>query len=362
MVLPAAILNEYLKRMLPVVAKQQPPRVQEILQTPYLTFTDPNHEALTIAQLRECGLIDECGLIRTPFKTFRFCMTDHKGRTVIGVVARHEKTIGVVAMRRRDGALGPLCWAITFQPKRADSDTGYDVFYDGRIYDTRSLRDVTDFVAVTDKRKAERKAQNIELNLKMAVQQTKDLKQCVDILRGQIDLLEVAGELATNKEGVTLDRPGMTSNGATFMAIYNSIIILSYEYLAPHNFTAKVTPGAKGKSVEWIKAREHYTIIHRHHSANNKTVREAPDATGALATGTHEVASARAIQIQEGPARVCSGLVGWPQGVEGHGGSDLPNSGGDSPLRSCALAGVRRRRESCFTDRRRRSRRLRGVV
>jgi hypothetical protein len=61
---------------------------------------------------------------------------------------------------------------------------------------------------------------------------------------------------------------------ALFFGVYRALHVLAYEYLMPQNFTAKVTPKAVGKSVEWIQAREHYTTIHRRHEANSKSVKE----------------------------------------------------------------------------------------
>lgn len=95
----------------------------------------------------------------------------------------------------------------------------------------------------------------------------------VEILRAQKDFLETTGQMqcATAVES--------SKQRGVFMALYNSILILCYEYLAPHNFTARVTPATQGKSVEWLRAREHYTVIHRHHAANNATVREGSTVT-----------------------------------------------------------------------------------
>jgi hypothetical protein len=51
-----------------------------------------------------------------------------------------------------------------------------------------------------------------------------------------------------------------------------SLEMLSKEYLRPGNHVAKVEPGKPGKSVQWIQAREHYTVINRNHAANKKGV------------------------------------------------------------------------------------------
>jgi len=44
------------------------------------------------------------------------------------------------------------------------------------------------------------------------------------------------------------------------------------DYNSPFNFSAKVTPDKKGKSVEWLQTRTHYVLINRHHPANDKAV------------------------------------------------------------------------------------------
>ena len=51
-----------------------------------------------------------------------------------------------------------------------------------------------------------------------------------------------------------------------------SLELLAKEYLRPSNHVAKVEPGKPGKSVQWVQAREHYTIINRNHAANKKGI------------------------------------------------------------------------------------------
>lgn len=47
---------------------------------------------------------------------------------------------------------------------------------------------------------------------------------------------------------------------------------MAYEYLRPDQHVATVTPDKAGKSIEWIRARTHYTIVHRKHAANTKGI------------------------------------------------------------------------------------------
>ena len=55
-------------------------------------------------------------------------------------------------------------------------------------------------------------------------------------------------------------------------AVWTSICWFIREASQPSNFTASVTPDKKGKSVEWMKARTHYVILHKAHPANSKQV------------------------------------------------------------------------------------------
>ena len=46
------------------------------------------------------------------------------------------------------------------------------------------------------------------------------------------------------------------------------MLTLCAEVATPGNFVARVTPPAEGRSVEWLQAREHFTVLHRSHPAN----------------------------------------------------------------------------------------------
>ncbi len=74
---------------------------------------------------------------------------------------------------------------------------------------------------------------------------------------------------------------------------YAMLVNLCYAYLAPYNFTAVVSPNKPGKSVEWVKGREHYTIVHRHHAANSADVAEGAELDSSDATTLKRVAHSR---------------------------------------------------------------------
>lgn len=282
--IPAAHLNDTLKRMLPVVGKVPAAKMPRILQSPYLTFVDTNKEGITRNEARAMGVLDDRGFVRTPFPLFRFCMTDHKGRVVAGVAESSDGKLQMVVFHRYEGKIGPVCWAATFMPgPQLD-----DVEYDGRIFDTRTLEDVTDFVKRTDEMREKPPEESELAPLRVRLLQARGhlnaLQKSVQILEGQVGVLDSAADL-NGKNEIVMPGPAQTSpQPFIFLALYNSLLVLCYEYLAPHNFRARVTPSAEGKSVEWVRAREHYTVIHRHHSANNAAVKEGQVVTDSKAS------------------------------------------------------------------------------
>ena len=54
--------------------------------------------------------------------------------------------------------------------------------------------------------------------------------------------------------------------------VFASVCRFIREVSLPSNFITSVTPDKKGKSVEWVKARTHYVILHKAHPANSKEV------------------------------------------------------------------------------------------
>lgn len=274
--IPAAHLNETLKRMLPVMAKTNAGRLAQALQTPYLTFTDSDHKGVTGQEMGAAGLLDDFGLPRTPFPVFRFSIQDYKGRLVCGCVQRHDGNLQLVAFHRHDGKIGPVAWAITFRHR----DINGDLDFDGRLFDTTTLRDVTEFVKqvdATNKPNSSLEGMTKERAKKLLpelIAQVNDMEKSVGILRGQQAMLETAAALPLQPDSI-----GPIGTSAVFIALYHSVMMLCYEYLAPHNFVARVIPATQGKSVEWLRAREHYTVIHRHHAANNAVVREGETVT-----------------------------------------------------------------------------------
>lgn len=285
-ILPAAHLNEQLKRLVPVVSKlTNPQRLQSLLCSPYLTFEDTTNAQIKKADARAMGVIDDAGYLRTPFSVFRFCIRDSKGRVVFGCVQRNEGELILVALQKCAEGIGKLAWTVKYTIDHSRDDD--HIAFDGRVWDVRELRDVTDFVKKTDAARAHlpdlesATPESARRLIPQYAQVVRDSQKAVTFLRSEIAMLEAIADTAGKVE---FDLPHSPQQIGIFHALYNSLLILSYEYLAPHNFTARVTPATQGKSVEWLRAREHYTVIHRHHAANSKTVTEGATVTDSKAS------------------------------------------------------------------------------
>jgi len=81
-------------------------------------------------------------------------------------------------------------------------------------------------------------------------------------------------EITTGKHGRGHLPPDMQKKiDRTVIVCITVLHLMCRDYLRPSNFVARVSPEDRpGKSVEWVQAREHYTIIHRTHAANSKNV------------------------------------------------------------------------------------------
>lgn len=81
-------------------------------------------------------------------------------------------------------------------------------------------------------------------------------------------------EITQGKHGeLILEKHRQDALDRTVGILIASLEIISKEFLRPGNHVAKVEPEQRpGKSVQWVQAREHYTVINRNHAANNKNI------------------------------------------------------------------------------------------
>lgn len=277
--IPAAHVNEHLKRVLPVIGKASPARVAQAVQVPYLTLENFG-AGMTKADAEAMHLFDDFGVVRTPFPMFRFACDSGKD-SIFGFCERTPSALAVVAFNRSQGGLSKVFWSATFK-------SGASLFegtleYDGRLHDTWTLQDLTNAEqqakVTTDREKEDVKdliervrgnKPEIKRIVKELREDARKLDQAIKVLETQKSVTEAVINLS---KGVT-ESGEMLKPKEAFGMIYGTIMLVCYEYFVPHNFMAKVTPDKPGKSVEWLRAREHYTVIHRHHAANNAAVKE----------------------------------------------------------------------------------------
>lgn len=108
-------------------------------------------------------------------------------------------------------------------------------------------------------------------DLNVAERKHKKLTDQAVLLRGVTSFAEGLKPGWDRMEQIDMGTLNQTpSQDELFMGCYRNIAGICYEYLTPSNFMAQVTPRGIGKSVEWLQAREHYVVIHRHHEANRK--------------------------------------------------------------------------------------------
>lgn len=349
--IPPPHLNDYLKKFLPLLNDKKTYDPVKAGRAPYLTLVSADARELTTEMLKEIAADDL--LSRCPFPEFRFCVDYVNAQggavgSIAGYVRRVDGEFCITAFTKDKNGLGPILEIVKVIPKPEIDH----VFFAGKIFDAKTLKDETavlstpdpdpdaKFAYVVDGQKpgtpivfdtadiADEKLRAIVENMdlerrQMFIQEAmkmdfhrymdedgmyKDTKKVlsritshdymliakklvsklsnevkeldrhisksnhhVDILRGARHLLESSAAAGgTVKDSSRIEDPTQ----GLFMSLYRCVSVLCYEYLAPQNFAAKVSPPASGRSVEWVQAREHYTTIHRKHEANNKAVKE----------------------------------------------------------------------------------------
>ena len=94
-----------------------------------------------------------------------------------------------------------------------------------------------------------------------------------DTVRGGNNGKEVEVSIRTGKTFLTqLEIANNPIRTQYLQAVWTSICWFIREVSSLSNFIASVIPDKKSKSVEWVKARTHYVLLHKAHPANSKQV------------------------------------------------------------------------------------------
>ncbi len=310
--IPAAHLNDLLKQAIPKIGDHVKVPVSALV-APYLTL-DPGQAARwTDEDAALVGLTADDGLVRTPFDRFRFCVSIadsakmHEGYTgeLFGYAERHPGMLLVVFFMRSKGQMSQLCTTVGFT-RGKDSDVQANYF----MFRTNDWKEVTQLFEEASPDFERVKQRNVDLvrrhdempdiakvkdlpegDLKTLRRKLHRLKTEYDASIAELDyrrdmFTDLAGVFdamkatasslslsdANLRDSLSNGKIRDSSNDVT-ISCYHVMRSLCYTYFAPYNFMASVTPTTQGKSVEWLRAREHYTVIHRHHEANNRGVK-----------------------------------------------------------------------------------------
>lgn len=289
---PAVQLNEHLKRFIPACSKtiSNQKQLAKALTCPYLTYiSGPQEIGFSEEDAKAVSLMADDGLMRTPFPMFRFCVQSEDGSQMLGFVERVERALALVAFfRHPKTGRGGTFYAATFT--KANPFAG-SVIYDGRIWEAETLTDISEEYKYSEqKTEAENEARELlsfggTVQKETAVRVREKLVREVGLKEKRVEQMrQTINEAETTLMRILSHQQTMLTGDSQrpmdmFMTYYCAASIICYEYLAPQNFTAIVHPNTPGKSVEWQKAREHMTLIHRGHPANNASVKKGDTVT-----------------------------------------------------------------------------------
>lgn len=311
-------LNDWLKRGL-VAAKWQSGEIEKMLHSPCLTLTDFN-EPITDADAQAIKLIGDDDVIRTPFPMFRYWM-QAKGNVLFGCGKREKGRLFLISFHKKDGGIGPACWCADYLG--GNPFGGKATYENSQAFSTRDFRDVTrkyllrdvpepDATRQTDwpideaelERMPEQGKRDLAAKLKRDLHESQArvtaLGDNLFAMNSTLDFMN--GVLRPSAEGLGGLIPTDSCPEFVWLALHGCVMRACYEYLAPYNFMALVRPNKEGKSVEWMTAREHYTVIHRYHPANNEAIAEG----AAVAAESDDVTIKRTAHSRRAHTRLLS--------------------------------------------------------
>lgn len=267
-------LNEWLGRGLHA-AGWEAKDIQKAKNSPLLILSELN-EPVTEEDIEAIKMIDEDGAMRTPFPLFRYWIEGH-GNVLFGCVRREPGRLSVFSFHKQSDRMGPACWCgdyagnpfggkATFSNTKAFSVPDFSDITERYLLKTNTIDFDPDSVGDADVLRGlsnpEKHAliRKIKSKIREDEEHISDLKSRVGFIHGVLEPKSKA------YQGLV---PEDASPEYVWLAVHGVIMRACYEYLAPYNFAAVVSPDRPNKSVEWLRAREHYTVIHRKHPANN---------------------------------------------------------------------------------------------
>lgn len=262
-------LNDQLKRALAALRWPDKDR-QQVLNSPCLTLSNiENGGTISREEAENIRLVDEQdSILRTPFPIFRFHIgSGNKGAAIYGFAKRQHGSLFIFSFQRQNEGNSKHCFSVEFLSSE-DPFAGDLRFRNQRAYDTKSFSDATKLYSEWQHRNPLDEKDNPTIS--QAHKRLLELEQELGAKKNLLGFLQDMASPASKHYKYDERDPHRQINDAEFawVALHGILMLACYEYLAPYNFTAVVSPDRSGKSVKWIQAREHYTVIHRKHPAN----------------------------------------------------------------------------------------------
>lgn len=289
---PSILLNECLQRFIPICMAREmnQKRLQSFLGAPYLTYESHAADSgFTKEEADALQLLADDGIVRVPFPIFRFCVNSDNGDKFCGVVERSPNLLYCLCFCRPRASMGPLFYQVFAENKPDVGVICHGVIWNGDKKLNVTALDVSNKVNDGDDDPSYLWAQKMteeHPNLNgISRQDLNRMEKALNLRRERLVKAKTSVEAYLQsheifkKEKESVIKPlaktysEVIQDDASYI-FYEVIKVICYEYLAPHNFMAVVRPNGFGRSVEWLKAREHITLIHRHHDANNSTLGE----------------------------------------------------------------------------------------
>lgn len=296
---PATKLNELLSEALPLAMEMSGSKLAAALNKPYLTATNCG-ETFDEEVAKKIGMKDADCLFKTPFDDFRFCLDLRDQGQLMGFLQRREGLVKALVLHRHKTQQESLKMAALVQITSPTTKGGKAALTYG-MFDLHAKQDVTSLYQDGAQFNEEEKALNERTKdrkdgdppldvtpreratLQGMIRKLERSRDTSKAIVGFMDALHVIfqpsedqrkGDKLEHAPGFQTDEKGeLPKHAVIFYFLYLGLEIFCYEYLCPVNFLVRVQPSSPGKSVQWLQAREHYTLVNRHHPANDESAK-----------------------------------------------------------------------------------------